>query len=124
MHNPNSSRFGKFVMMHFATSGVLVGVSVKTYLLEKTRLVYHAPAERSFHALYQRCTRPDAEAAAAKYKKMMKAAELNRSNQMLASQRSQQTGGGKADAGEDGKCAAHQKVTLTPPFMVQLYSSY
>ena len=53
VHNPNSSRFGKFVMMHFATSGVLVGVSVKTYLLEKTRAVLPGPAERSFHIFYE-----------------------------------------------------------------------
>ena len=53
VHNPNSSRFGKFVMMHFAASGVLVGVSVRTYLLEKTRAVLPGPSERSFHIFYE-----------------------------------------------------------------------
>ena len=42
VHNPNSSRFGKFVVLHFdasAQGGALHSVSVRTYLLEKTRVV-------------------------------------------------------------------------------------
>ena len=53
MHNPDSSRFGKFVMIHFSDLGALHGVAVKTYLLETTRVVNVGPGERSFHIFYE-----------------------------------------------------------------------
>ena len=53
VHNPNSSRFGKFVMLHFSQGSQLQGVSVKTYLLEETRCVVPGPNERSFHLFYE-----------------------------------------------------------------------
>ena len=37
----------------FTKEGRLTGGSIDYFLLEKTRLVYHAPGERTFHALYQ-----------------------------------------------------------------------
>ncbi|KAL3908036.1 MAG: hypothetical protein SGPRY_009952 [Prymnesium sp.] len=49
--NANSSRFGKFLSLRFC-HGAMVGGSVRTYLLEKTRVVSHAPGERAFHVLY------------------------------------------------------------------------
>ena len=49
--NENSSRFGKFLTLHFV-NGSLVAASVRTYLLEKTRVVAHASGERTFHILY------------------------------------------------------------------------
>lgn len=36
-HNPDSSRFGKFVVLHFKEAGGLAGILVRTYLLETTR---------------------------------------------------------------------------------------
>merc|ERR1719276_211643 len=39
----------------FTKEGRLTGGSIDYFLLEKTRLVYHAQGERNFHALYQRC---------------------------------------------------------------------
>lgn len=53
VHNPDSSRFGKFVMLHFSDSGGLRGVAVKTYLLESTRAVRTMPGERTFHVFYE-----------------------------------------------------------------------
>jgi myosin heavy subunit len=37
--NNNSSRYGKFLMLQFDNSGSLSGAHIKTYLLEKTRVV-------------------------------------------------------------------------------------
>ena len=50
--NDNSSRFGKFLVLQYGSSSRLAGAAVSTYLLEKTRVVRHAPAERSFHVFY------------------------------------------------------------------------
>ena len=50
--NDNSSRFGKFLVLQYGASSRLSGAAVSTYLLEKTRVVRHAAAERSFHVFY------------------------------------------------------------------------
>ena len=50
--NDNSSRFGKFLVLQYGASSRLAGAAVSTYLLEKTRVVRHAAAERSFHVFY------------------------------------------------------------------------
>ena len=57
--NDNSSRFGKFVRLHFSSVGVLGGASVERYLLEKSRVVAQDQGERSFHVLYQLCEGAD-----------------------------------------------------------------
>jgi myosin-5 len=51
--NDNSSRFGKLVEVGFDALGAVQGARVQTYLLEKTRVVGHAPGERAYHAFYQ-----------------------------------------------------------------------
>jgi myosin-5 len=51
--NDNSSRFGKLVEVGFDALGAVRGARVQTYLLEKTRVVGHAPGERAYHAFYQ-----------------------------------------------------------------------
>jgi myosin-7 len=38
--NDNSSRFGKYIDVHFTTNGVIEGANIQQYLLEKSRLVY------------------------------------------------------------------------------------
>ena len=53
--NQNSSRFGKFVRLHYSSAGILSGGSVHRYLLEKSRVVTQEEAERSYHAFYQLC---------------------------------------------------------------------
>ena len=53
MRNDNSSRFGKFVEIQFHRSGRLTGASIKTYLLEKVRLIRQAEGERNYHIFYE-----------------------------------------------------------------------
>merc|ERR1719361_2393609 len=52
VRNDNSSRFGKFILIHFNSSGKLSGADMVVYLLEKSRLTYQQPLERCYHAFY------------------------------------------------------------------------
>ncbi|XP_026102144.1 unconventional myosin-XIX-like [Carassius auratus] len=53
LRNSNSSRFGKYIQLQLNGSQLLVGASVQTYLLEKTRVAFQTPNERNFHIFYQ-----------------------------------------------------------------------
>jgi hypothetical protein len=53
LRNHNSSRFGKLIEIHFSASRAIAGATVRTYLLEKSRVVHQLPRERSFHIFYQ-----------------------------------------------------------------------
>ncbi|PNI32297.1 MYO15B isoform 31 [Pan troglodytes] len=50
--NANASRFGQ-VFCLYLQQGVIVGASVSHYLLETSRVVFQAQAERSFHVFYE-----------------------------------------------------------------------
>jgi len=54
--NDNSSRFGKFIRIHFAPNGKLSGADIEVYLLEKARVISQAAAERGYHIPYQMMT--------------------------------------------------------------------
>merc|ERR1712213_278546 len=49
----NSSRFGKFIRIHFTTSGKLCGCDIESYLLEKPRITQQQEVGRSYHIFYQ-----------------------------------------------------------------------
>ena len=52
--NHNSSRFGKWVEVHFsARSGAITACVVRPYLLELSRVVAQAEHERNYHIFYQ-----------------------------------------------------------------------
>merc|ERR1712193_149543 len=51
--NDNSSRFGKFIRIHFTSSGKLCGCDIESYLLDKSRITQQQEVERSYHIFYQ-----------------------------------------------------------------------
>ncbi|KAL1315385.1 hypothetical protein HN51_042153 [Arachis hypogaea] len=65
VRNDNSSRFGKFVEIQFDSSGRISGAAIRTYLLERSRVVQITNPERNYHCFYQLCA---SEMDAEKYK--------------------------------------------------------
>lgn len=49
------SRFGKFVEIQFNASGKISGAAIRTYLLERSRVVQITDPERNYHCFYQLC---------------------------------------------------------------------
>jgi myosin-5 len=70
LRNDNSSRFGKFIEINFTSKSsssslsscsgsssslkmIISGATIRTYLLEKVRLVYQNNGERNYHCFYE-----------------------------------------------------------------------
>ncbi|CAI5489186.1 unnamed protein product [Closterium sp. Naga37s-1] len=64
VRNNNSSRFGKFVEIQFDVAGRISGAAVRTYLLERSRVVQTSDPERNYHCFYQLCAGATPEEAA------------------------------------------------------------
>ncbi|CAF1183362.1 unnamed protein product [Rotaria sordida] len=52
IRNDNSSRFGKYITVHFDSNGAIANAYVDQYLLEKIRIVSQAKEERNYHIFY------------------------------------------------------------------------
>lgn len=55
LRNNNSSRFGKWMEIHFDREKKILSCSNVNYLLEKSRVVMQDKMERNFHIFYMIC---------------------------------------------------------------------
>jgi len=95
VRNSNSSRFGKFMKLHFKSAPggkgrdmVICGGSVETYLLERSRVTQHSLGERNFHVFYQLVTGAS--------KSMRNSFELDKSFEYMKAQATELAGGRRA----------------------------
>lgn len=53
LRNPNSSRFGKWMILNFDNNNVIHSANIISYLLEKSRVTQRDNKERNYHIFYQ-----------------------------------------------------------------------
>ena len=65
--NDNSSRFGKFTEIQFDSQWRIAGAAIRTYLLERSRVVSVNDPERNYHVFYQLCDGASPEERAVRF---------------------------------------------------------
>lgn len=53
LRNPNSSRFGKWMILNFDSQNIIHSANIISYLLEKSRVTQRDNKERNYHIFYQ-----------------------------------------------------------------------
>ncbi|XP_068131560.1 unconventional myosin-Vc isoform X2 [Hyperolius riggenbachi] len=76
--NDNSSRFGKYTEISFDRRYQIIGANLRTYLLEKSRVVFQSENERNYHIFYQLCS--SASQSEFKHLHLMSAEKFNYTN--------------------------------------------
>jgi len=79
VRNNNSSRFGKYMEIHFDHADTIVSARIVQYLLEKSRIVQQAETERNYHVFYQLLCAPQDRLDKSKLTKPSDYAYLNTS---------------------------------------------
>lgn len=77
--NDNSSRFGKYLEILFDSNTAIIGAKIRTYLLERSRLVFQPEGERNYHIFYQMLAGMEDSEKSALY--LTSASDFNYTNQ-------------------------------------------
>ncbi|CAI5962950.1 unnamed protein product [Closterium sp. NIES-65] len=127
VRNNNSSRFGKFVEIQFDESGRISGAAVRTYLLERSRVVQISDPERNYHCFYQLCSGASPEVLPLRYAVGIQFDESGRISgaavcTMHAPAGEIKGGGGEAEAGASRDIPLPQPEQLHRPALPTPYA--